>query len=340
MSVNYKSLISLVVIPALLFVFVTAVYAEHDSLKVLRGPAFSDPSKIRDMPADWKKQSIKHDSSTGDTDLAINLDQQMYRILGPIVEKFAKEQNIKMIVTDSTCGNSSGMLRRKMIDIGGFCCPPDVTDRLPGLRFHTLGIVAVALLVHPDNPIEDITLEQAREIFSGRLFRWSEVNIEDSHLDFDIPIKTIGRLHCKKRPGHWRLLIDNEDLFSPRLLEVGAIPDMVAVVAANQGAIGHGAMWLTTDYYKNVGMVKTLKINGYSPKNVNALLRGDYSIYKVFNITTWEGDGHVNPLAQKLADYILKQVERIGREYNVVPASSLRKAGWKFKDNELIGEPR
>jgi signal transduction histidine kinase len=66
------------------------------------------------------------------------------------------------------------MLSRKAADIGAFCCAPGITDRLPGLRFHTLGIAAVVLLVHPDNPVDNISIGQAREIFMGETIRWSE----------------------------------------------------------------------------------------------------------------------------------------------------------------------
>ena len=40
-----------------------------------------------------------------------------------------------------------------------------------------------------------------------------------------------------------------------------------------------------------------------------------------------------------MVEYILKQSELLGKEHNIVPAFRLRKAGWKFKDNELVGEP-
>ena len=73
------------------------------------------------------------------------------------------------------CGISRGLLFRKTVDIGGFCCPPGRTDRLPGLRFHTLAIAAIALFVHPDNTIEDLTLSQARDLYRGEITDWSRL---------------------------------------------------------------------------------------------------------------------------------------------------------------------
>jgi hypothetical protein len=38
-------------------------------------------------------------------------------------------------------------------------------------------------------------------------------------------------------------------------------------------------------------------------------------------------------------DYLLKEVENLDKKFNLVPSSRLRKAGWKFKDDELVGAP-
>jgi len=46
-----------------------------------------------------------------------------------------------------------------------------------------------------------------------------------------------------------------------------------------------------------------------------------------------------NPRARALVDYLLKEVHSLGAEFGFVPASKLSKAGWKFKGDELIGEP-
>ncbi len=314
-------------------------YTAADSANELSGPGFSDPSEQIQMPGEWEKQSIKHDPSVSNIDLAINLDQQMYRILLPATKAYAMKNGLKITITDSTCGNSAGMLRRKMIDVGGFCCAPGAMDRLPGIRFHTTGIAPVAIFVHPDNPIDNITLEQARKIFMGEISSWSELKTSDGKPGPNVLIRTIGRLHCKTRPGHWRLLLDNEDLFSPRLLEVGNIPDMVSQVAANPDAIGHETVWLATKYYEKRGRVKTLKINGYTPENLDALLSGHYPIYKSFNLTTWDSAEAKNVHAEKLVNYLKNHIETLDAGYGILSSSKLKKSGWKFNGTELIAEP-
>jgi hypothetical protein len=314
------------------------VHAEHDPLKGLSGSPFTDPSEIMEMPDSWKKQPIMYDPSVGNVDLVVSLDRQMHYAYRPLIHKFAEENNLKIVVNDGTCGISSGMLSRKAIDIGGFCCAPGVTDRLPGLRFHTFGISALALIVHPENPVDNITFEQAQGIFMGEIHRWSDLKTGKGTKGRNLPIQPVGRLHCKNRPGHWQLLLHDEDLFSQNLQEVGAISDMISQVAGNERAIGHEILWMRR-HFQDKGKVKALKINGYNPGNSAHLVSGKYQLYRVFNLTTWQRGKDANPIAQKLVHYLMQQFNHLDEKFGLVPASQLRQAGWKFKGDELIGEP-
>jgi hypothetical protein len=324
---------------ALLPLLGPAGYAEHVSISGLIGPAFTDLSEIMEMPAEWREQPIKYDPSVGKADLVITLDQHLYPAFLPLIRKYEKEHNLRIFINEGTCGISAGLLSRKAADIGGFCCPPGLTDRLPGLQFHTVGISALALLVHPDNPVDNITIEQAQQIFMGDIDRWSKLMTADGGRGANQPIQPIGRLHCKLRPGHWRLLLDNQDLFSASLREVGAIPDMITKVASSQKAIGYEVLW-NLKRYKERGRVKALKIDDHSPFDKGELASGRYPLYRVYNLTTWNGDRVANPEAQKLVEYILQHSKRLDKDHSIIPASLLRQAGWKFEGNELVGGPK
>ena len=212
-------------------------FAGAEPLEKFRGEPFSDFSYIQQMPPGWENQPIKYAPEIGKADLVITLDQHLYPAILEMIQEYAVDNGLKVTVSEGTCGITAGKLVRKAVDMGGYCCLPGKTDRLPGLRFHTIGVVPIALFVHPENPIDNITLNQAREIYQGRILRWSDIRDTNGRQGTSLKIQTVGRLHCKIRPGHWRLLLDNEDLFGPRLQEVGTIPDMISLVAAAPGAI-------------------------------------------------------------------------------------------------------
>jgi hypothetical protein len=323
----------------ILSIVLFGVLVQAQALEPLTGPPFTDPSDIFRMPPEWVGKPIEYEEWAGKADIAVTLEQDVYHMLLPLIRKFEKENGIKIALKEGTCGISAGMLSRKVVDIGGYCCPPGKEDRLPGLKFHTLGIVAKAFLVHPENPVDTVSVEEIRNIFRGKMYRWSELKIKDRGQGPPLTIKPVGRFHCPLRPGHWRLLLDNENLFSPRLYEVGSMPDMIAAVAANKGAIGWETLGMV-EHYRNMGAVKPLRIDGNSPADVKALAAGKYPFYRTYGITTWKGKGVENEKAQALVDYLLKAVEGIDPAVSgLAPASKLRKAGWKFKENELVGEP-
>ncbi len=313
-------------------------HAEGHLPGALTGSPFSDPLYVQEMGKEWEQKPIVHDASAGKIDMVVSLDQQMYPALKPIIEDYAKKNGIKILVKDGTCGISAGMLSSKSVDIGGFCCSPGRTDRLPGLRFHTIGIAAIALIVHPENPITNLSIDEARGLFMGDYFRWQELPAIRNKASFHQSVKPIARLHCKLRAGSWHMLLKNEDLFSPDLVEVGAIPDMISQVAGNKEAIGYETLWVTR-YFQSRGAVKPVRIDGYAPDNRSSLMSGKYPIYRTYNLTTWEGEGVKHSHALGLVQYVLKAVDRLNDRYNLIPASTLRKNGWTFKGNELVGEP-
>jgi phosphate transport system substrate-binding protein len=305
----------------------------------LTGPPFSDPAEVLTMPPEWQDKPLEYEEWAEGADIAVTLEQDVYRMLLPLIEQFEQETGIRVAVKEGTCGISAGMLSRKVIDIGGFCCPPPREDRLPGLEFHTLGIVAKAFLVHPENPVDELSGKELREIFRGKIHRWSEIAAPDGRPGPPLSIKPVGRFHCPLRPGHWRLLLDNEDLFSPNLYEVGSMPDMIAGVAANKGAIGWETLG-TVEHYWDMGRVKPLRIDGYSPGDTEAMAAGNYPFYRTYNLTTWTGEGLENPDAEALVDYLINAAEGIDPAGSgLATASKLREHGWKFKGSELVGEP-
>ncbi|VAW55030.1 hypothetical protein MNBD_GAMMA06-1399 [hydrothermal vent metagenome] len=312
------------------------VLAESSSI------AFGDTTYQVNMDAEWLSRGVKHDEKLGEADLVVSLGQITYPALQHFVEDYAKQKGIKIVVQPGSCGVTAKKLSQKIIDVGVYCCPPGKTDRLPGIQFHTIGISPIALIAHPNNSLTGLTLKDARKIFGGDTVNWSEVPVAESAKNkINLPrdtIQPVVRLHCKKRPGHWRRLLENDDRFGRHIREVGVIPDMVKEVAETESAIGFETTYML-DVYKKQGEVKVLTIDGYSPDDLQQLLYAKYPFYRVFSLTTWVGSDKANKLSEELIVSIKKHIEMEGDKYAMIPSSKLREAGWKFKGHELAGEP-
>lgn len=306
----------------------------------LSGPAFSNPRCINPKPKSWREAPIQYDYWAKEADLALTLDQHLYSALSPLAKAFAREKGINIAVKEGTCGVSQGLLNRKRVDMAGFCCPPATTDRLPGLRFHTLGISALAIITHTDNPVDGLSSDQVREIFRGNVRRWDALSLPNGRQPLQSPIWSVARLHCKVRPGHWRLILDREDQFSPSMNEVGSIPRMIQEVATYQDAIGYEVLW-DIDHYEAVEghKVKIIKIDGMSPGEDARVLAGDYPFYRTHSVAIWTDPEIANPLAEELIRYFERHMDTIQKEFRVIPAERLREAGWRFEGNEVVGGP-
>lgn len=324
-----------------LFASTTVTGTEVDDFVAarLKNRAFCSPVATFPLPQIWQERAIEYEYWAKGSDIAITLDQQIYQLLLPLIQDYAQKKHLNIRVREGTCGISAGMVSRKAVDIAGFCCPPAMNDRLPGLTFHTLGIASIAILVHPDNPVGSLTLEQVRKIFQGHPRLWSEVKDNTGQPGPPWSVQTIGRLHCKLRPGHWRALLGDPDDFSPRMEEVGTIPDMIQRIMDQRGSVGFETLW-HVERYKGFGIPKFLLLDHHSPDDINSLLAGNYPLYHVFNLTLWEGKHLTNSKAGDLITYLIKTVEAMDPDFSMIPAKTLRKAGWSFNENELIGEPK
>lgn len=299
--------------------------AEHP----LVGPAFL-PSEETVRPSEqWPGKPFRHDPADAEADLVVIVNQQFYDHLSASIAGFARQNGLQIVLKKGTCGLSAGAVLAKSAEIVSFCCPPGAVDRLPGLSFHTLGIYPIAILVHPDNPVRELSWAQVQKVFQGGISNWSELGGHDEE------ILPIIRLHCKNRPGHWRLLLDRADQFAVRAQEVGSIDDVYELVAEHSEAIGYEA---ADDYYARG--TQWLKIDGMSPKNLDYLLRGAYPFYRVLNFALWDRPRHRQAKQiEELFDRLVAYVEKHGREIGLLPASELRAAGWQFDGDELIGAP-
>jgi len=304
----------------------------------LSGPTFSDPAVLAVVPEGWERKPVKHEPAQAKADLVVALGQQSHPIFKEIIQKYARKHGLIIHLTEGTCGITAGKLLRKTVDLGAFCCPPGQSDRLPGLEFHTLGVSPIAVIVHPDNPLTDVSLRQARQLFQGHITRWSGAGTPATSAIRHQLVQPVARLHCKTRPGHWRLLLANEDHFSPRLFEVGVIPDMISQIAHNPRAVGYEVPFMVK-YHAFRGHVRMLKIDGHHPTDLDSVATQKYPFYRTYHLTSWKDGTPASREAKKLIAFMRDYIERHGKKVGFVSPSRLKRAGWRFRGEELIGEP-
>lgn len=123
----------------------------------------------------------------------------------------------------------------------GFVCCPLSKEEIENkdLIVYPLALEPIVIMTNKANPVKNLSIDQVRFIFAGKIVNWKEVGGPDK------PIIVVTRLHCKKRPGHWKTILPNKKLFRQKRLNVSSSAEMTQRISDFDWAIGHtGATWV------------------------------------------------------------------------------------------------
>jgi phosphate transport system substrate-binding protein len=160
----------------------------------------------------------------------------------------------------------------------------------------TIAKDAIAIILHPQNPIQDLSLDQIREVFSGKIRDWKELG-GPHH-----PIVLVTREEGSgTREAFQKFVMGKEDISLEALVQDsnGAVRQ---VVASNPNAIGYISLGLVNN------QIKALKISGVEP-NLTDIENGKYTLVRPFLFVFNEepvGEAKsflefvLSPLAQKM----------------------------------------
>ena len=122
---------------------------------------------------------------------------------------------------------------------------------------HVIARDAIAIVIHPENPVDQLTIGQLSLIFSGAITNWAEVGGEDR------PIVLLSResnsgthvyfLEQVVRQGD----SDDSTLFSPDTLLLPSSEGISTEVRQNQNAIGYDGLGYVTPDQKVVAVART-----------------------------------------------------------------------------------
>jgi ABC-type phosphate transport system substrate-binding protein len=192
---------------------------------------------------------------------------------------------------------------------GFVCCAlhPDEVKK-NNLHVYPLAEEPILIIVNQSNPVNNLSLKQVRDIFSGRITNWSEVGGNNK------PIVVITRLHCKKRPGHWKTILPDAKNFRADRLNVYGADDMVRKVTDFNDAIGHvGSTWKFTP----ADRLKRITIDHVQPTAENIKFR-KYPFYRTLSAVTKKGvSGDVVKLIQEVQ--YGETFHKIASDYDLLP---------------------
>ena len=139
----------------------------------------------------------------------------------------------------------------------------------------------LAVIVHPDNPVRNLSMEQLRGIYAGRITKWSEVGGGDAN------IHVISREEGSGTKSAFEELVMGTDLIDPRSIIQDSNGAVIQLVSGDKNSIGFISLGLVSE------AVRPISLDGVtaSPENV---LNGAYRLYREFLfVTSAEPSGRV-----------------------------------------------
>ncbi len=133
----------------------------------------------------------------------------------------------------------------------------------------TIARDAIAVIVHPTSPIDNLPLDKIREVFSGRIANWKELGGPDHPIDIVTREEGSGT-----RESFQKFVMGKEDITLGALVQDsnGAVRQ---VVSSDPHAVGYISLGLVNK------QVKALRISAVEPNLAN-VYNGKYTLVRPF----------------------------------------------------------
>ncbi len=196
----------------------------------------------------------------------------MEKVIGYLSEAYM-EENSDVKITYNPTGSGSGIqaVQEGRCDIG--LSSRNLKDEeAKELKGTVVAIDGIAIIVNPQNPIADLTIEQISSLYKGEITNWKEIG------GYDAPVVLIGREAASGTRDGFESITDTEDAckYSQELTSTG---DVVQTVASNPNAIGYASLASVKD------TVKAIDVEGVTP-TTETIQNGTYKVQRNFVFVT------------------------------------------------------
>ena len=215
----------------------------------------------------------------------------MEKVIGALSESFMAA-NGGVTVNYNPTGSGSGItaVQEGTCDIGLSSRALKDEEKVAGLKETVLAYDGIAIIVHPDNPVSDLTLEQIAKLYTGEITNWKDVGGNDAE------VVLIGREAASGTRDGFESITGTKDKCQYRQ-ELTSTGDVITAVSQNPDAIGYASLASIKD------SVKALNVDGVTPSEAT-VKDGSYKVQRPFVLVTMEGK-ELSPAAQAFFDYAI-----------------------------------
>ena len=260
------------------------------SLAALTGCGGSKTETPADTSTDNSAQTEVPAETTLSGSVSTNGSTSMEKVIGALGESFM-QNNKGVTFTYNPTGSGSGItaVSEGRCDIGLSSRSLKDEEKKSGLKETTLALDGIAIIVNPQNKVEDLDIETIGKIYTGEIKNWKEVGGDDAE------IVLIGREAGSGTRDGFESITKTEDKckYGQELTSTG---DVITTVSQNPNAIGYASLAAVKDN------VKALSVGKVKPTE-ETVKDGSYVVQRPFVLVTKEGKA-LSDTAQKFFDYV------------------------------------
>ncbi len=162
----------------------------------------------------------------------------------------------------------------------------------------------ISIIVHPANPLQDISLDQIRKIYSGKIRNWKELGWIDRNID------AVSREEGSGTRGAFEELVMGKEFIDDGIMVQDSNGSVKEVVATDPYSIGYVSLGIVDTN------VKALSIDGVAP-TVQNIRQHKYRMVRPFLYLT---AGEPTGAAKLFIDFVLsREGQNILRKEGLVP---------------------
>lgn len=227
-----------------------------------------------------------NDGGTVSTDGSTSME----KVIGALGESFmAENQNVTFTYNPTGSGSGVKAVLEGRCDIGLSSRSLKDEEKAEGLKETVLAYDGIAIIVNPENPVADLSLEQIAAIYTGEITNWKDIGGNDAE------IVCIGREAGSGTRDGFESITDTKDACAYRQ-ELTSTGDVITTVSQNPDAIGYASVASVKD------SIKAISVGGVAPSE-DTIKDGSYVIQRPFVLVTKDGTA-LSKTAQSFFDYI------------------------------------
>ena len=192
-------------------------------------------------------------------------------------------QSIISVSTTAYAWESFGLYNTDTKMLVVYEAPDSVKEELEAanvqLEQKPIGVDALVFIVNEDNPVTDLTQQQLRDIYAGKITNWKDVGGQD----LDI-VAFQRRSDSGSQTLFQKLLIQGGELMDPPTelapTAMGELVDSLAAYNNSANAIGFSVYYYIDQMYSQPGL-RLLSVDGVMPSN-DTLADGSYPLCNDF----------------------------------------------------------